>query len=203
MVQGPLPLRSGNLETGLVLENGINGLILNREAHTPGVILAMEVNPQPNEFLISLTSNDGIDGRRADSVLHFMRNEPYDTELDTATTAQVQRFLREHLDRIGDPKASGTNVSVDLPSPLKFKTSFVGDDGSTYEAIYEGGDYMTFLRQDGESMNRFIGQERIESLWLEDKAFKTFPASIARLYEESRDLMHRLAWRFVRRTPPK
>jgi NTE family protein len=174
----PKPLPSGNIDVGNILVNAYYGKKMNDDAAGGADDFHDRSQPKPGQFMIGVPTWNLDDPTQGDSTLKFGYDPKVDPALDKQSTQVTRNFLRNVLGDMGKSGASGTNAYTDLPANLSFNRD-VQIDGKTYVASYNGGDTVTFKQKGGsDSFSKNIGQQQIESMWLDDRAYGDLPGKL-------------------------
>lgn len=174
--RGPLP--AGNLDAGGVVWNALNGWDLLQSSGTSADDFRDRSQPGNGQFMLSLPIWNLQDPSQANSVLGFGYDPDVDPQLDVQTRELTRASLQQWLGKLGDPTASGTNVTADLPRELAFSREItVGGQG--YQVSYAGGDSVQVVDAKGKRRDVKLGEERIQAMWLDDASFHDLPNQLA------------------------
>ncbi|HVE86710.1 MAG TPA: patatin-like phospholipase family protein [Myxococcales bacterium] len=174
----PKPLPSGNIDVGNIFVNAYYGKKMNDDAAGGADDFRDRSRPQAGNFMIGVPTWNLDDPSQGDSTLKFGYDSKVDPILDKQSVQVTRNFLRNYLDDIGQAGHSGTNAYTDVPANLAFNRD-VKIDGKTYTASYGGGDTVTFRQKGGtDSFSSSIGKQKIESMWLDDRAYGDLGAKL-------------------------
>jgi NTE family protein len=114
---------------------------------------------------------DLTDPSKSDSLLKFGYDSKVDPTLDAQSRQVTRDFLRNFLDDMRVPGASGTNFTGAVPKNLNFNVP-VDVKGQKYQVSYSGGDSLTATPANGgRAITLNMGQKKIEAMYLDNQAF--------------------------------
>jgi NTE family protein len=172
------PLPKGNINVGNLILNGWYGKKMHDAAAPWGDDFRDRAHPKPGQFMLGLPTWDLNDPSRGNGTLKFGYDPKVDPVLDQQGRQVTRDFLRQYLGDMGQPGKSGTNAITQLPPNLSFSRD-VQVNGRTYTATYSGGDTVRLQEKGGrDSFNLNLGKQKIESMWLDDKAYGDLPAKL-------------------------
>lgn len=164
----PQPFPPGNLISNNPIGNAKIGLDLQAKAATGQRDYHDAVRPKPGTFVLAVPTWNLQDFSKQDTTFGFEYDKNVDPGLDTQTAQITDNFLRQYLGKLTDPTASGTNLH-DRPATNDFSRTFSAG-GHTWTATHAAGsDNVAFRRDDGETHNLAIGNDRMSD-WVADDA---------------------------------
>lgn len=180
----PKPLPSGNIDAGNLINNARYGYQMSKDGAGGSDDFRDRTQPGPGEFMLSLPTWNLQNPDQKNSTLGFGWDPKVDPVLDSQGREVTRNFLREYLDDLGQPGASGTNTPFTDPKDLSF-TQDVHWRGKDYVATYTGGDKVSFVEKNGN--HRFsanIDQKKVESLYIDAQSFGHFGPALAQAVDD-------------------
>lgn len=180
----PKPLPDGNLDSGHLLWDALNGYTLLQDAADGARQFKNRNNPPANTFMLNLPIWNLQNPSQADSTLGLSYDPKVDPAIDVQTRQVTQGFLRQFMGQLQTPGASGTNLTDRIPPNLQFIQP-VTLNGQTYQASYAGGDTVTFTSASGGKTQVNIGKQQIEAMYLDNLAFGDLSAQLGQALADS------------------
>lgn len=166
----PKPFPPGNLISNNPIGNAKIGLDLQAKAATGQRDYHDAVRPKPGTFVLAVPVWNLQDFSKQDTTFAFEYDKNVDPALDVQTAQITDNFLRQYLGKLTDPTASGTNLH-DRPATTDFTRTFTAN-GHTWTATHaNGSDNVFFKRDDGETHNLALGNDRMGDWTADDASF--------------------------------
>jgi NTE family protein len=166
----PKPLPTGNVDASHILWNAFNGYSFMKDSASTAGDFKDRTAPQANQFMLSVPTWDLNDAGRENSVLGFGYDAKVDPTLDKQTRQVTRDFFRNYLDDLRVPGSRGTNVTTEVPKPLRFDVP-VTVKGERFQVLYSGGDSLTTVDAKGKRTELKLGQQKIEAMYLDHLAY--------------------------------
>ncbi len=165
----PKPLPSGQLNPSNAISSGLIALNMMKAAAGGAKDFRESLNPAANTFVLSVPTWNLDNFKQGDSTLKFGYDNNLDPILDRQTRAITQGFFRNFLDDLKKPGSRGTNLKTP-PTNIAFDRT-VELNGTSYHAVYNGGDRVNFVSNTGKQYSVSIGKDQIENWYCDDLAF--------------------------------
>jgi NTE family protein len=184
----PKALPTGQLDSTNVLWNAVNGYTFLKDNATSAADFRDRTAPGPNQFMLSLPTWNLDNPTQGNSTLGFGYDAKVDPTLDKQTRQVTQDFLKGFMDDLRVPGARGTNVTTSIPKNLHFAEQ-VSVRGQRYDVSYAGGDTLRAVNTStGKPMELKLGQQKIESMYLDHLAFGDLNAQLAHALSDPRSV---------------
>ncbi|SET96615.1 patatin-like phospholipase family protein [Stigmatella erecta] len=184
----PKALPTGQLDATNVLWNAVNGYTFLKDNATSAADFRDRTAPGPNQFMLSLPTWNLDNPTQGNSTLGFGYDAKVDPTLDKQTRQVTQDFLKGFMDDLRVPGARGTNVTTAIPKNLHFAEQ-VSVRGQRYDVAYTGGDTLRAVNTaTGKQMELKLGQQKIESMYLDHLAFGDLNAQLAHALSDPRSV---------------
>ncbi|MFP2909538.1 patatin-like phospholipase family protein [Pyxidicoccus sp. 3LFB2] len=181
------PLPTGQLDTDDVVWNAFNGVALLKQNATNAQDWKDRTQPGANQFMLSVPTWDLTNPKQGNSMLGFGYDAKVDPTLDAQTREVTRDFLRELMDDLKTPGARGTNLTTQVPADLKFDES-VQIWGEPFRVTYNGGDTVVATAANGKRHEVRLGKQKIEAMWLDDKAFGDLGSQLSHALSDPRSV---------------
>ena len=119
----PKPLPSGNIDVGNIFVNAYYGKKMNDDAAGGADDFRDRSQPKPGQFMFGVPTWNLDDPTQGDSTLKFGYDPKLDPILDRQNTQTTRSFLRNYLDDMARPGASGTNAYTNVPANPSISSS--------------------------------------------------------------------------------
>src|SRR5262249_15070098 len=133
------PVQGGNVDTSSILSSAINAYKMNQDAAANADDFRDRVAPKAGQFTMSVPVWDLKNPHLQSTLLGYAFDPVAAPTLDQQGRELTQQSLRENMGKLGDPTASGHNVTASLPQQVQFDVQ-VENEGHRYRATYGGGD---------------------------------------------------------------
>jgi NTE family protein len=183
----PKPLPQGQLDTDDAVWNGFNGYAMLKDNATNAQDWKDRAQPGANQFMLSVPTWDLSNPKKGNSMLGFGYDAKVDPKLDAQTREVTRDFLRDLMDDLKVPGSRGTNLTTRVPADLAFDVP-VEIWGEQFRVTYDGGDTVTATAANGKRHEVKLGQQKIEAMWLDDKAFGDLGTQLSHALSDPRSV---------------
>ncbi|WP_164012633.1 patatin-like phospholipase family protein [Pyxidicoccus trucidator] len=181
------PLPTGQLDTDDVVWNAFNGVAMLKQNATNAQDWRDRTQPGANQFMLSVPTWDLTNPKQGNSMLGFGYDAKVDPTLDKQTREVTRDFLRELMDDLKVPGSRGTNLTTQVPANMKFDEP-VQIWGEQFRVTYNGGDTVVATAANGKRHEVKLGKQKIEAMWLDDKAFGDLGSQLSHALSDPRSV---------------
>lgn len=188
------PVQGGDVDVSSIITSSINSLKMNKDAAANADDFRDRVAPKPGQFTMSVPVWNLKNPHQQSTLLGYAFDPVADPILDQQGRELTQQFLRDNMAKLGDPTASGTNVTAKLPEKVEFALP-VENNGHRYQASYSGGDTVHFKALDGsKDLDLKLGKEKIDAIFLDHLAFNDLPYQLSYQLDQDRRPIWEKVW---------